>query len=177
MRQDGIALSDGPTIERLQHDPMERIDQLVGGELRRVHRTVSTIRIMIDSGRFHRDGVDREQWEQQLETTARKFRDDFDRAHLSELHAPDVSRIPGCGHRGDLSENTYAARERVAHALRALGGHASPVGQAAWWVLGYGASINEFAQRMRWGKAANLNPKIATGLVVGALWILTEREY
>jgi len=169
---------DGPTLERLQHTSFEQIDTLVEGELRRTHRSVDTIRMMILAGRFKKPDApaeENEDWECLVQSVAEKFQNDFTRANFETLHCSSLERAGGPSAPG-IAEGTLAARERLHHALTALGGASSPVGQAAWWVLGAGLSIAEFARRMRWGREANLNPKVATGLVVGALWILASRS-
>ena len=51
----------------------------------------------------------------------------------------------------DLTDNQMAARERVARALDALGGHGSPAGSCVWHVVGMQTSIREWALRQGWG--------------------------
>ena len=57
-------------------------------------------------------------------------------------------------------------------ALLGLGGHATPIGQAAWHVLGWGLTVKEFAARTQLGGGRALDEKTARGLVVGACGVL-----
>jgi hypothetical protein len=103
---------------------------------------------------------------------ARQFQDDWERARLDPLSVPSLERTPGQGGGPALSEIVLGARERVWRALQGLGGHASPIGQAAWHVLGWGLTVKEFATRTQLGGGRALDEKTARGLVVGACCVL-----
>jgi hypothetical protein len=51
----------------------------------------------------------------------------------------------------DLTDAQVAARERVARALDALGGHGSPAASCVWQVVGMQTSIREWAASARLG--------------------------
>jgi hypothetical protein len=104
---------------------------------------------------------------------ARQFQDDWQRACLDPLSVPSLERSPGQGGNGSgVSEIALGARERIWRTLRGLGGHATPIGQAAWHVLGWGLTVKEFAARTQLGGGRALDEKTARGLVVGACCVL-----
>lgn len=99
------------------------------------------------------------------------FRIMFARAHLDPLKAADLSR-GGDGALRDLPERVMMARDEVYAALKALGGNGTPVGAAAWDVLGEGRTLKEFSERMGFAPGRPLNPSVAKGLLIGALSVL-----
>lgn len=103
---------------------------------------------------------------------ARQFQDDWERASLDPLSVPALDRTLGQGTGPHLSEVVLRAREQVWQALRGLGGHATPIGQATWHVLGWGLTVKEFASRSQLGGGRALDEKTARGLVVGACGVL-----
>lgn len=132
-------------------------------ESRKVRKTVDALTIMFRAGSINRAMLD----------AGRKFEADFALAHLDPSRAADIGRLPG-GAGGQDADAVYRAKDRVWRALRRLGGHGTPIGQAAWWVLGVGLPVGEFARRQRWGngKGAHMRAATASGLVVGALSVL-----
>lgn len=103
----------------------------------------------------------------------RRFQATFERAHLDPQRAADPARLPSSGPSTDfLPSSVERARNEVAQVLDVLGGTASPIGQAAWFVLGVGLSPSAFARRMRWGSGAPMDHHAAQALAIGALCVL-----
>ncbi|WP_027286116.1 hypothetical protein [Rubritepida flocculans] len=98
------------------------------------------------------------------------FRGVFQRAALDRVRVMPMIRIPG-GTADLLSESQAVARERVARAMRHLGGFASPAGSIAWYVLGLEHSVRDWALRQGWNGRA-VNPAQAQGILLGALGML-----
>jgi hypothetical protein len=73
----------------------------------------------------------------------------------------------------DLTDIQMAARERVARALDALGGHGSPAGSCVWHVIGMQTSIREWALRQGWG-GRPVRQESAQGILVAALGVLVK---
>lgn len=67
-----------------------------------------------------------------------------------------------------LAERTATSRERVARALDALGGPASPAGSIVWHVVGCELSVRE------WATLRGLHHAVATGILVAALGVLAK---
>ena len=152
---------DRGTPERRQHGSFTFDDVIDGREKVRAMRAVDTLSAMLRNG-----SISEAQY-----AAGSRFRNDFAWAHLDPLRAADVARLPG-RHGGEESMSVQAARERIVRHMVRLGGHGSPLAQAAWWVAGYGLSTKEFARRMRWGRGAAMHEKTAAGLLLGALTIL-----
>lgn len=163
----------GPLEWRSRHDPLGEGKPAVqrhalsiadvDGNVSHPHRVFDTIAAL------HRNGSidDREH------AAARQFQEDFDRARIDPLAAPDLDRTLGQNQGGIyLSETILRARDQVWEALQGLGGHVTPIGQAAWHVLGWGHTVKEFAGRCQLGGGRALDEKTARGLVVGACGVL-----
>jgi hypothetical protein len=73
----------------------------------------------------------------------------------------------------DLTDAQVAARERVARALDALGGHGSPAASCVWQVVGMQTSIREWALRQGWG-GRPVRQENAQGILVAALGVLAK---
>ena len=73
----------------------------------------------------------------------------------------------------DLTDSQVAARERIARALEALGGHGSPAGSCVWHVIGMQTSIREWALRQGWG-GRPVRQESAQGILVAALGALVK---
>ena len=108
------------------------------------HRTVDTLGMMLESCYHIRHGYRGTRFpggfHDRLLRLHAKCELDLDRTSPSRRH--DVR---------DLTDNQVAARERVARALNALGGHGSPAGSCVWHVIGMQTSIREWALRQGWG--------------------------
>jgi hypothetical protein len=98
------------------------------------------------------------------------FRTLFRSAALDGLRATSLLRLPGGG--GDpMTERQATARQRVAAALDALGGHDSAAGSCAWHVVGLEMSVREWAMRQGWG-GRPVAPPQAQGMLVATLSVL-----
>ena len=73
----------------------------------------------------------------------------------------------------NFSDRQLAARERVARALDALGGHGSPAGSCVWHVVGMQTSVCEWALRQGWG-GRSVRQERAQGILVAALGMLAK---
>jgi hypothetical protein len=95
------------------------------------------------------------------------FRSAFRAAALDPLRAMPLLRVPAAT--GEpLTERTAAARQRVARALEALGGSASPAGSCVWHVVGCELSIRE------WATLRGMHHVAAGGVLVAALGVLAK---
>ncbi len=162
-----------PLDWRARHDPL-------GGKQRAVVRhgltmadaqgTVSHPHRVFDTlAALHRRGA----IDDPAYAAGERFRNDWERAHLDPLHAPALDRVLGGGSGGEhISERAARARDEIWQALRALGGHATPIGSAAWHVLGFGLTIKDFASRSQLGQGRALDERTARGLVIGACCVL-----
>lgn len=108
----------------------------------------------------------------QMRQAGERFQALFHRAGHDPLRAADMSRVGGCGaavqHRGSA-----AAADAIAKAMRALGGHGTPIGAAAWFVLGLDETIASWARREGWG-GRPIREEVAKGIVIGSLSILAS---
>jgi hypothetical protein len=130
-------------------------------------RTVDTLGLLLDSGTIT-PGMHAAACDFQAAFTIACF-DRMPRVNLMLM-----ARWPSAAHHvGDLSDAQIAARERVARALDALGGHGSPAGSCVWHVVGMQTSIREWALRQGWG-GRPVRQESAQGILVAALGVLTK---
>jgi len=162
-----IVTTTAPTPERRQHDRVTRdsetladIDGAIGLPFR-----VETL-----LGRLERHGDITARQRHAGEEFGRLFRI----AHLDPLKAADMRAdrgspegLPTSAHGSDR------ARRRVLAAIDALGGHGSPCGSAAWFILGCELSVNAWAVREGWG-GKPLRPEVAKGTLIGTLGVLAK---
>jgi hypothetical protein len=129
------------------------------------HRTVDTLGMMLDSGAITSG----------MHTAARDFQAAFTIACFDSMPRVNlIMRAPSSAHNvRDLTDTQVAARERVARALDALGGHGSPAGSCVWHVVGMQTSIREWATRRGWG-GRPVRRESAQGILVAALGVLTK---
>lgn len=131
------------------------------------HRTVDSIGLMLQAGNIT----------QTMHDAAREFHKTFTFACLDRLGTIDLERPvrdPGTGMlHADLTDAQVGARERVARALDALGGHGSPAGSCVWHVVGLECSIREWALRQGWGRKS-VRQESAQGMLVAALGVLAQ---
>lgn len=98
------------------------------------------------------------------------FRRLFRAACFDGMATSQIVRIPGM--RVDtLSTLQIDARRRVAAAIDALGGHNSPGGSCAWFVVGLEFSVREWAMRQGWAGRTVHGP-VGQGILVGTLGTL-----
>ena len=103
------------------------------------HRTVDTLRLMLEAGNIT----------QAMHDAARDFQAAFTIASLDRMPSASLVLVqtPGTRGTGDLTHAQVAAREKVGRALDALGGFASPAGSCVWFVVGLQCSVREWALR------------------------------
>jgi hypothetical protein len=164
-KQTKIAREDlsKPTPWRLQHggfsEPVREADPETGSPVQH-RRAVDTLGMMLGNGTITQD----------MHDAGVAFRRLFRAAALDGLRVMPLLHIPGgCG--DALTERQVAARQRVAAALDALGGHGSAAGSCAWHVLGLEMSVREWAQRQGWG-GRPVPPPQAQGMLVATLGVL-----
>jgi hypothetical protein len=152
-----------PSEWRLQHGgfsgPVRGADPETGGPVAR-RRAVDTLGAMLANGTIT----------PAMHDAGAIFRGHFRSAALDTLRAMPLIRVPG-GNGGPQTERQVGARQKIAAALDALGGHNSAAGSCAWHVLGCGASIREWALRQGWGGRPVGHPQ-AQGILVAALGVL-----
>ena len=130
------------------------------------HRTVDTLGMMLESGAITSG----------MHTAGRDFQAAFTIACFDSMRSVNLTSIvrPSSAHDvRDLTDNQIAARERVARALDALGGHGSPAGSCVWHVIGMQTSIREWALRQGWG-GRPVRQESAQGILVAALGVLVK---
>jgi hypothetical protein len=131
------------------------------------HRTVDTLGLMLDS-RTITPG---------MHAAARDFQAAFTIACfdcMPRVNLNLMARSPSSAHDvRDLTDAQVAARERVARALDALGGHGSPAGSCVWHVVGMQVSIREWALRQGWG-GRPVPRENARGILIAALGVLAK---
>jgi hypothetical protein len=131
------------------------------------HRTVDTLAMMLDSGSIT-PAMDAAGRDFQAAFTIACF-DNMPKANLMLMARP----TPGKHRVADLPDTQVAARERVARALDALGGHGSPAGSCVWHVVGMQTSIREWATRRGWG-GRPVRQESAQRILVAALGVLAK---
>jgi len=133
-----------PSRWRLQHgpvgEPVREADPETGTPV--VHRyAIDTLGVMLSNGTITRE----------MHDAGAIFRRQFRAAALDTLRALPLIRVPGGRGVDTMTEQQVQAREKVAAAIDALGGPASPAGACAWHVVGLECSITEWARRSGWG--------------------------
>lgn len=163
-----VALPPPYPRERLAHGPVVRMETPIldiEGELSRPYVGLDTLARLERAGTI---GV-RER------RAGNRFHDEFRRAHLDQLFAADIGRIPvilACGNRAG-GEGNEAAQLVVASALDALGGSGSPGASCVWHVLGCELTVEQWALSRHWS-GRRVNPMFASGVLVTSLSILRE---
>ena len=157
------SLAIGPPPERRQHNRISRdLAQVVdaNGAIGSPFRAESLL------GRLERHGDIGQRERQAGEEFQRLFR----LAHLDPLRAADMGQLRDQPWR---TTSTEWARYRLNQALDALGGHGSPCGACAWYVLGCETSMREWALRQGW-RGKTVNQHAAKGMLLSALGILAK---
>jgi hypothetical protein len=159
--------NDRPTPEALRHDEFAT-GWNVGREIGTGFRRVDSLTAMASRGTITADML----------TAGLRFRALFDRAALHGVAAGALDPIPRGTDRSrmQMGEAVAFARERIAADIELLGSHGAPMADACWYIVGLGENVEQYALRARWaGKA--LNPKMVTGLVIGALSLLDAKRH
>jgi hypothetical protein len=152
-----------PTAWRLQHGsfhpPSYDTDPDTGATVAH-RRAVDSISLMLTNGTITRE----------MRDAGVIFRELFRTAALDRMATSQLERIAGGGI-DVLSVRQADARHRITAAMEALGGHDSPAGSCAWFVLGLEFSLRTWATRQGWGGRYVHGP-VAQGMVVAALGTL-----
>lgn len=122
-------------------------------------RTVDTLGLLLRSGSISGGQHD----------AGQQFATDFARAFASGIVTARLDGLP-CGTRsGELlvERNARVARD-IRQALDAVGGSATPAGEALWHIVGLGMSIREWALRSAW-TGQGRSPKQTRSILLGAL--------
>jgi hypothetical protein len=131
------------------------------------HRTVDTLGLMLRSGAIT----------SAMHAAGRDFQAAFTIACFDSMPRVNLNlmaRSPSPAHDVyNLSDRQLAARERVARAVDALGGHGSPAGSCVWHVVGMQTSVREWALRQGWG-GRPVRQESAQGILVAALGVLAK---
>lgn len=155
--------NDRPTPEAMRHGQFDQGFQ-IGRETGKAFRRVDSLTKMNRNGTITDD---------QLRAGLR-FRADFDAGRLGSIKLVDLSRIPGESRSvSGGADRAVDARDAVAHAIRCLGGQGAPLAEVAWWVVGMGLGVEDYARRATWA-GRPVAPKTVTGLVIGALDLLSR---
>ena len=154
----------GPSKWRLQHggfgEAVRSADPETGTPV--AHRyAMDTLGVMFGNGTITAE----------MRDAGEMFRRQFRFAALDTLRAMPLVRIPGSTGLDTTTEQQFQAREKVAAAIAALGGPASPAGACVWHVVGLESSITEWARRSGWG-GRPIGHAQGQGVLVSALGVL-----
>lgn len=152
-----------PSKWRLQHgsfsEPIREADPETGSPVQH-RRAVDTLGLMLANGSITPE----------MHEAGCIFRTLLRSAAIDSMSTSQLIRLPGST-ADRLSNRQIDARRRVTEALDALGGHDSPAGSCAWFVVGLEMSVREWAARRGWSGRPVPQP-IAGGILVAALGIL-----
>ena len=152
-----------PSKWRLQHgdfsEPIREADPETGTPVAH-RRAVDTLGQMLLNGTIT----------PQMHEAGCIFRTLFRSAAIDSMSTSQLIYLPGST-AGTMSNRQVDARRRVLAAMDALGGHDSPAGSCAWFVVGLEMSVREWAARRGWSGKPVPQP-IAGGMLVAALGIL-----
>jgi hypothetical protein len=155
----------GPTRERWQKGDVEAMSVAIADEAGRPARPYRRVDLL---GSMARKGT----ISAEMRAAGEDFHALFQRASLDPLRAPDLARTPHGRRTLERSESQEAAREKLARAVTAVGGLASPAGSCLWHVVGCEHSIKDWALRQGWN-GRPLGQEQASGVLVAALGTLT----
>lgn len=156
-----------PSEFRKQHDPFEVLDDKCPELWPVTHaRCIDTLSRMVIAGTISGSWC----------AAGRIFQRDFKYAHFDPSHSADMAREGSCGSRAVVIENIEDAKQRIHDAMTIMGGHSSPCASAAWFILGIGDTIEEWARRQVWSGSRTMRPDAARGVFVGSLGFL-EMHY
>jgi Domain of unknown function (DUF6456) len=171
MNENNTAAKKRTTSSRKRKQPRPKLRQITeldpnGIEVTH-HRTVDTLGLMLESGAITSG----------MCAAGRDFQASFTIACFDAMPRVNLmlmARSPSSAHDvRDLTDNQVAARERVALAIDALGGHGSPAGSCVWHVIGMQTSIREWSLRQGWG-GRPVRQESAQGILVAALGVLVK---
>ena len=152
-----------PSKWRLQHggfsDPIREADPEKGTPIAH-RRAVDTLGLMLTNGTISPE----------MHEAGCIFRTLFRSAALDGIATSQLIRLAGATG-GEMSVRQIDARRRIANAIDVLGGHDSPAGSCAWFVVGLEFSAREWAMRQGWAGRIIHGP-VGQGILVGALGTL-----
>lgn len=152
-----------PSKWRLQHggfsEPIREADPETGSPVQH-RRAVDTLGLMLAHGSIT----------PQMHEAGCIFRTLFRSAAIDSMSTSQLIRLPGST-AGTMSNRQIDARRRMLAAMDALGGHDSPAGSCAWFVVGLEFSLREWAMRQGWCGRPVHGP-VAQGILVAALGTL-----
>jgi hypothetical protein len=159
----------GPTPERRQHGPVERVERAIAdaaGHPARPYRALDTLQVMERRGSITAG----------MRQAGEDFRTRFAVAQLDPLRAIDLTRPRFDGESGRSDREApglriEAARRAVWRAIQAAGGIASPAGSCLWHVLGWQRTLKEWAAEQGWA-GRRVSQEAASGILVAALGAL-----
>ncbi|HEV2099440.1 MAG TPA: DUF6456 domain-containing protein [Stellaceae bacterium] len=108
----------------------------------------------------------------QMRQAGEDFRNTFRRASLDPLKSQNLLRARA-GNPDGPSFGAIAARERVWHALTAVGGIGSAGGSCLWHVVGGELSLKEWALSTGWS-GRRVSQEAASGILISALGTLAQ---
>jgi hypothetical protein len=167
--QEFVQGENRPTVERLGHGPIERLDRAIAdvqGNTSRPYRALDTLAVMERRGSITAG----------MRQAGEDFRKRFATAHLDPLRALDLSQLR-FGERGSQGGDEApglrieAARDAVWRAVQAIGGIASPAGSCVWHVVGWESSLKAWAVEQGWN-GRRVSQEAASGILVAALGAL-----
>ena len=166
------AASGAPSRERLAHGPVERVRRAVAdsaGLPSRPYRAVDTLAQMERRGSISAA----------MRQAGEDFRARFAVAQLDPLRAVDLAHLRlGEGLRPEREApglRVEAARRAVWEAIRAVGGIGSPAGSCLWHVVGFEASLKEWALGQGWS-GRRVSQEAASGILIAALGALAAHS-
>lgn len=166
----GVGISrfgrDAGTPELQRKGAAYMTETVVNKQRRRVRRTSDLMRRMLRSRLITLEQA----------AAGRDFRSDFDIGHLDPRRAADLQRVPGTGGKHEDDDRAIEARDRVACAMKALGGYGSVKGKCAWWVLGAGLTIGEWSAKEIFGVGRSVTKNHGGGIIMATLEDL-KRHY
>lgn len=157
------ALADRLPPERLQHGRVERMAETLAdasGGIGRPYVAEGLLAMLERRGQISRA-------QRQAGETFQRW---FGLAALDPLRAGDMGQRLDAG---PVRSPVFIehARLQVNRALDACGGHGSPAGSCAWYVLGLDLPLAEWARREGWS-GRPLNPHVAKGTLLATLGVL-----
>jgi hypothetical protein len=161
-----LALEAGPTAERLQRGPVERLDRAISdtqNKASRPYRALDTLAVMERRGSITAG----------MRQAGENFRTRFATAQLDPLRAIDIAQLrlrdrPSRGLDEGPGLRIEAARDAVWRALQAVGGIASPGGSCVWHVVGWERSLKDWAIEQGWN-GRRVSQEAASGILLAAL--------
>jgi hypothetical protein len=154
-----------PTTERMRHGVVERFVRPIADEYglpSRPFRAVDTLTAMERRGSITAE----------MRAAGEDFRALFQRAHLDPLHAARLERCGGAGFSPmPPGPRIEAARTNVWHAIRRVGGLASPAGSCLWHVVGLEQTIKAWALEQSWRRKP-VDQETGAGILIATLGML-----